>query len=90
MDKMYNDAKDKNVAAYIAYASADAGFVFKDAKKSQKMTKEEVTDLFYKGLIVNLNNELHRIVHLKANGSGVNIVGYNGTKAITFKSAEVE
>lgn len=85
----YNDAKDKNVAIYYAYATEEGGFLFSDVKRQRKLTKQEVIDVCIKNVAIELNKELYAPIHMKDSGDGVVVTVYNGTKAITFKSAEV-
>lgn len=50
MDKIYDDAKDKNVAKVVIYA-ADDGFVYADSALTRKLTSSELEDAFLKGCI---------------------------------------
>lgn len=87
--KIYDDAKDKNVAVTIVYASADKGYLFSDAAKTVKMNAEEVTDAYFKGMIVDLAGEYLNPIGLKTSGSGVVVSTYQTSKVVTFKSSEV-
>lgn len=55
MDRIYNDAKDKNVAKVIVYIDATSdssnAYVCSDSKLTKKMTTSELKDAFYKGCI---------------------------------------
>ena len=55
MDRIYNDAKDKNVAKIIIYIGMDEGttkwYAYSDSKLTKKMTMSELEDAFYKGCI---------------------------------------
>lgn len=50
MEKIYNDAKDKNVATYVIYANVDNEFFF-DAEATSPVAAEEMLDLFVKGVV---------------------------------------
>ena len=58
MDRIYNDAKDKNVAKVIIYIGADpnsseddVAYTFFDSKLTKKMTTSELEDAFHKGCV---------------------------------------
>lgn len=90
MHRIYNDAKDKNVAITMVYSQADGGYLFSDVQRQRKLTKDEVVDLYMKGVAIELpGSEFYVPIHLKNSGNGIVVIGYNGTKAITFKSSEV-
>lgn len=91
MHRIYKDAKDKNVAITMAYSNKDGDYLYSDVKRNRKLTKDEVVDLCMKGVAIELPSSLFfSPVHLKNSGNGVEVVCYDGTKALTFKSAEVE
>lgn len=90
MKKIYMNASDKFVAAREVYADAKDGHLFSDETKKVKLKKDEVKELFMKGVIVKLDNAYFRLTHIKESGSGVVVASYDGTEAYTFKSEEVE
>ena len=51
MDKIFNDAKDKNVAAVKVYVDTN-NYACLDSAKSVKLTAEELEDAFVKGCVV--------------------------------------
>lgn len=59
MDKIFMDAKDKNVASVVIYAneSDDTMAYFYDAEKTQEVPAEDMFDLFVKGVIVAFYSE---------------------------------
>lgn len=57
MDRIYDDAKDKNVAKVIIYA-ADDGFIYADSALTRKLTSSELEDAFLKGCVVILTESL--------------------------------
>lgn len=90
MHQIFNDAKDKNVAITMAYANADKDFLYSDVKRQRKLTKDEVVDLCMKGIAIELPDSVFfSPIHLKNSGEGVVVTCHDGTKAYTFKSAEV-
>lgn len=63
MNKIYHDSDEKFVSAVVLYADADDGHVFFDEKKSQGVSKDELFDLYLKGLaVVVLDNEYFKPV----------------------------
>lgn len=89
MNKKYIDYEDQNVANTIVYAQADGKHLCKDPKFAQAMTKDEVTNLWIKGMIIMCENKYYKPIHMKDNGSGVSIVSHDGSAAKTFNSSEV-
>lgn len=64
MERIYDDAKDKNVAAVIVYnkqgtgSSAGVEFAYKDASKTEAFTSAELKDAFIKGCLVKYEMEV--------------------------------
>ena len=54
MDKIFNDAKDKNVAKVIVYAASSKAYV--DASHKTQMTTSQLKDAFLKGCVVEIEN----------------------------------
>lgn len=52
MDKIYEQAKDLHVAAYIAYVKKGDKYAYTDAECQKKFTTSELADAFKKGLLV--------------------------------------
>ena len=59
MEKIWNDADDKNVATVILYADKDDGNEFFDAAKKNGVRKDELANLFKKGVLVSLSGTLY-------------------------------
>lgn len=59
MERIYDDAKDKNVAAVIVYQKASGGALraYKDASKTEAFTSAELKDAFIKGCLVKFEPE---------------------------------
>ena len=88
--KIYDDSKDKNVATTMVYADSDAGHLFYDEKKTTKIPKNEVVDLYLKGMVIVLDGKYLSPIVCENSGDGVQITSYDGTAAKTFKSSEIE
>lgn len=86
MNKIYDDAKDKNVAVRILYGKSSGEFLYYDEKTTQKVSKEDAFDAFLKGMLVLMNGEYHKIIHCKLSDSGYVMIAHNGTSAVTFKT----
>ena len=52
MEKIYDQAKDKNVAAVVIYADIDNKKVYKDPEMTIQMTTSELKDAFVKRALV--------------------------------------
>lgn len=50
MDRIYNDAKDKNVAAVLVYANSEKA-LFYDAEFTDAVDADDCLELFSKGVI---------------------------------------
>lgn len=54
MDKIYQQAKDKNVAATIVYTHGGPdGKAYKDAEGKEQFTTSELREAFLKGCLIN-------------------------------------
>lgn len=92
VEKIYNDAVDKNVAATVLYGNA--GFVYFEEAHTNKVGKEELENFFAKGVVVVYNGKTYKPVSLtvaEANAT-VSIITYSGSSAtgVELKSADVE
>ena len=54
MDKIFNDAKDKNVAKVIVYVDSSKAYV--DAAHKTQMTTSQLKDAFLKGCVLEIEN----------------------------------
>lgn len=92
MNKVYQDAKDKNVAAIMVYADADDGHLFYDSEKSEKIALADLKDMFLKGMVVSLETDLFiPTTFAEESGAGkVTVFKDSGTAATiyNFYSAE--
>lgn len=54
MDKIFNDAKDKNVAKVIVYVDSSKAYV--DSAHKTQMTTSQLKDAFLKGCVLEIEN----------------------------------
>ena len=54
MDRIYDDAKDKNIAAVIIYAKGSDGKAYKDADGTDQFKTSELRDAFCKRALLSL------------------------------------
>lgn len=91
MEKIWNDASDKNVATVILYADKDDGNVFFDAAKKKGVSKDELANLFKKGVLVNLSNVFYMPISYKETaGAGVISVSDDGTAHVFYSKEHSE
>lgn len=92
MNRIYPDADEKLVATTIVYADADDGNLFEDEKKTVKLTKEQVFNLFIKGMIVFLTDEYFKPVTYKEESGAAKVTcvkdGGSAATMLNFYSAE--
>lgn len=69
INKIFNDAKDKNVAKVVVYADAsDVLFYTEDFAEGTEVPAEDCLDLFYKGVVAVKNNVVYSAVSCTAAG----------------------
>ena len=94
MNKIYSDSEEKLVKTVLVYADADEGHLFFDKEKKQKITKDELFNLFLKGVTVFMSDEYFNPTTYKENaGAGMlTVVKDSGDSATlyNFYSAEHE
>ena len=66
-DKIYNDACSKDIEAYVLYAAMDNNevYAYKDQACTEKVTYEEMRDMFLKGVVVCASNGNDSISYFK-------------------------
>ena len=84
MDKVYMDAKDKNVAANVVYYNGTDLKVFADSKYKNQIAADELFDLCLKGVIVRVGENSYAVPTEFKKESG--IVKLNVTVAGTVKT----
>lgn len=89
MSKIYQDAKDKNVAAIVVYA--DGTNVFYDQGKAKKVSFEDLSDYFVKGMLVKTDAGLFAPIAFKTDSSVNKVVIHDGdTKTELSSDSKVE
>ena len=89
MERVFDDANDKNVAAYVVYGKAsDSKLYDSTAEDAKQITQEELANFFAKGrLIVNVSTASYAVVKVAANKAyTVDLV--SGTVSVTEWSAK--
>lgn len=89
MERVFDDANDKNVAAYVVYGKAsDSKLYDSTAEDAKQITQEELTNFFAKGrLIVKVSTASYAVVKVTANKAyTVDLV--SGTVSVTEWSAK--
>ncbi len=74
MKKIYDDAKDKNVASVVVYGDTTDNKLYREASGATKtqITEEELQDLFLKRrLIINVDGELFVPVSVDDNKAAI-------------------
>lgn len=61
MDKIYNDAKDKNVAATVIYARGSDGKAWKDSEGKVQFTTSELEDAFFKRTLIHYGTDMYYV-----------------------------
>ena len=89
MERVFDDANDKNVAAYVVYGKAsDSKLYDSTANDAKQITQEELANFFAKGrLIVKVSTASYAVVKVAANKAyTVDLV--SGTVSVTEWSAK--
>lgn len=92
MNQIFKDYDEKYVATTIVYADADDGNVFYDSAKKEKIPKDELRNLFLKGMTIDLSGELLAAVAFKDNGADATVTAVHDSAEtatpVNFYSAE--
>ena len=59
MDRIFDDAKDKNVRATYIYGKASDTKAYSDAKYTVQMKTSELSEIFKKGGVVKIGSKLY-------------------------------
>lgn len=57
MDKIFQDAKDKNVKSFVVYGKTADHKLYLDAAYTKQATKTEVTEAFKKGMLIVMDGD---------------------------------
>ena len=91
MERVFDDANDKNVAAYVVYGKAsDSKLYDSTAEDAKQITQEELANFFAKGrLIVKVSTASYAVVKVAANKAYTVDVA-SGTVSVTEWSAKAD
>ena len=93
-NNIFADAEEKYVKNVLVYADADDGHLFYDAGKTQKINKDDLLNLFLKGLVIFLTDEyLIPVAYKESAGAGVVTAVHESVDSaatLNFYSAEHE
>lgn len=78
---VYETADEKNVKTVMLYADASDKLFYDVAAKVDKVSQEDLLDLFILGVTIVKSDVYYRPVAFKTNA----IVGHDGTAAVNFK-----
>lgn len=69
MERVFDDANDKNVASYVVYGKAsDSKLYYSTAEDAKQVTEEDLANFFAKGrLIVKVSTASYAVVKVSAN-----------------------
>lgn len=87
MDRIYDQAKDQNVAALVIYGKSGETKAYADAKCTVQMKTSELKDAFLKRAVIQIGAEYFIPVHF-AVSSDVGTVKYTKPNATTATSAD--
>ena len=89
MERVFDDANDKNVASYVVYGKAsDSKLYYSAAEDADQVTEADLANFFAKGrLIVKVSTASYAVVKVAANKAyTVDLV--SGTVSVTEWSAK--
>lgn len=83
------DCDEQFVKAFMLYAEADDGNLFFDEAHKNGVSKDQLFELFAKGIVIKLDDAYFKPVHYKVTGSYAQVDVYDDTAASkTFFSSE--
>lgn len=85
-NRFYGTFDDKLAKTTLVYGDADNGNLFLDKTHKTKLTFDEVLALFLVGMTVVYDNGYYNPVQCKDSGTTMDVVVYDGTIKLTFKS----
>lgn len=74
---------DKYVKTVVLYANSSKALFYDKEAKVDKVAKDDLKDLFLKGVVVFMSDTYYAPVCLKSTG----LVAHDGTQAVTFTAA---
>ena len=88
MEKIFDQAKDKNVAAMIIYGKGSDGKAYADANGTTQLKTSELKDAFLKRAIIQIGTE-YFIPATFSVASGIGTVKYAKPNSTTTTSADL-
>lgn len=88
MEKIFDQAKDKNVAAMIIYGKGSDGKAYADANGTTQLKTSELKDAFLKRAIIQIGTEYFIPVTFSV-ASGIGTVKYAKPNSSTATSADL-
>lgn len=86
MNKIFDDAKDKNVRATYIYGNGSDTYAYSDADCTQKISTSNLKELFLKGAVIVVGEVNYKPISLKV-ASDVATVTYVKTDTSTATTA---
>lgn len=84
MEKIYANGDEKFVKTTVLYANGSKALYYDKAAKTDKVMKNDLQDLFLKGVVVFMSDVYYKPVCLKSTG----LIANDGTAtAVTFTAA---
>lgn len=88
MEKIFDQAKDKNVAAIVIYGKGSDGKAYADANGTTQLKTSELKDAFLKRAIIQIGTEYFIPVTFSV-ASGIGTVKYAKPNSTTTTSADL-
>lgn len=88
MKKIYLNADEKNVKTVILYADNDDGHLYLDEKKTEKIDKDTLLELYLLGFVVLYNDEYFHPVSYKLDSGAAIVTVVSDTGNYSFYSKE--
>ena len=88
MDKIFDQAKDKNVAAIVIYGKGSDGKAYADANGTTQLKTSELKDAFLKRAVIQIGSEYFIPVTFSIT-SDVGTVKYAKSNSTTATSADL-
>ena len=88
MEKIFDQAKDKNVAAIVIYGKGNDGKAYADANGTTQLKTSELKDAFLKRAIIQIGTEYFIPVTFSV-ASGIGTVKYAKPNSTTTTSADL-
>lgn len=88
MDKIFDQAKDKNVAAIVIYGKGSDGKAYADANGTTQLKTSDLKDAFLKRAVIQIGTEYFIPVTFSITG-GIGTVKYAKSNSTTATSADL-